>query len=77
MAGEGPTPAIREGDYVLVRGRVEKLYGAEGLAEITFSEWWPRWSAVLVKDGQIEGRSSVQQLDRPQNVNLQNPGGVL
>jgi hypothetical protein len=41
--------AIRKGDEVLVRGRVQTLYAAEGLAEITFEEWWPRWSATLVK----------------------------
>ena len=48
--------AIREGDEVLVRGRVEKVFAAEGLAEITFAKWWPRWSAVLVKHDQVERR---------------------
>lgn len=46
--------AIREGEDVLVRGHVEKVYAAEGLAEITFAKWWPRWSAVLVKLEQVE-----------------------
>jgi hypothetical protein len=45
---------IREGDEVLVRGRVHKVFAAEGLVEVTFAKWWPRWSAVLVKIDQVE-----------------------
>jgi hypothetical protein len=37
-----------KGDDVLVRGRIQQVFVKEGLAEITFSDWWPRWSAVLV-----------------------------
>jgi hypothetical protein len=46
--------AIREGDEVLVHGRVHKVFAAEGLVEVTFAKWWPRWSAVLVKIEQVE-----------------------
>jgi len=39
---------------ILVRGRVMKVFAAEGLVEVTFAPWWPRWSAVLVKLEQVE-----------------------
>lgn len=40
---------LREGDIVTVRGRVHTVYAKEGLVEVTFAPWWPRWSAILVK----------------------------
>lgn len=55
--------AIREGDEVLVRGRVEKVFAAEGLAEVTFAKWWPRWSAVLVRLEQVQAVATPSEAE--------------
>ena len=42
---------LQPGDDVLVRGRVQEVFGDE--INVTFDDWWPRWSAVLVKRARV------------------------